>query len=137
MKPTSDSAGTLAKGEDLFRAAYADTLRLWRKRHGAFNQTALSRRAGLSDQAVGSLERAERAVVLEEVLRICAALEIDFHDFLMDVQKRAFQPLAESLRAREGASEEERRAAELVSERAEELISSLAELAGSGLGEGG
>jgi transcriptional regulator with XRE-family HTH domain len=129
MKPTINPTDTLLKGKDLFRTAFGDTLRTWRRRHGKFKQMALSRKAGLPDYAVGSLERGSRTVVLEETIRICEVLEVDLEDFLMDVQKRALQPLVESLRAEAGTSDEERKAVALVSERAEDLIVSLAELA--------
>jgi transcriptional regulator with XRE-family HTH domain len=138
MAPRSHAVEKSGRGEDLLRAAYGDTLRKWRTLQGNLNQTELSRKAGLPDYVVGSLERRQRPLDMEELAKICHALGLGLDRFLEEAHLallHAVQPLAESLRGGEGKAvleghpsrEELRRAADLVFERGKQLFLSLAQ----------
>ena len=125
-KPKVD--GKEVKGEYLLREPYARTLRKWRILRG-FNQAKLVLEAKVPKHVVGSLERCERPIDLEEIVKLCHALKIDPNRFLDEVHslvQRAIEPLDESVRAarvKEGLEElpsgdqELRKALDLVAEK--------------------
>jgi hypothetical protein len=122
------------KPEDPIRQAFATTLRKWRILRDKPHQEDLSHQAGLPGYVVGSLERCERPIYLEEIVKICHALEIDDQRFLDEAHllvQNAAQSLAETLRAgdeNEGlkehrsAEEEFRKAVDLVVEVLKETL---------------
>jgi transcriptional regulator with XRE-family HTH domain len=75
------------KSQQAVCARVAEILRQERVKRGvSMNETAA--RAGLSQQMVSYVERQMRNPTLETLLRIAAALEIDF----VDVMRRAMKP---------------------------------------------
>jgi Helix-turn-helix len=99
------------KPEDPFRQAFATTLRKWRILKNRLPQEELSRKAGLPDYVVGSIERCQRAFSMEEIIRICHALGVGYQEFLDDVYlllQSAAKAVAEGLRV-DNESEERRR----------------------------
>jgi hypothetical protein len=132
MAETSGSAPSSKDEKDeLLRKAYGAMLRKWRKRNGKLKQTALSWKAGLPAYAVGALERGERPIILEEIILICKALDLDTPTLLADVRehlREMVRPIIQDLQPGEGSPAELKRAQDLVSERAETLISSVTEL---------
>jgi transcriptional regulator with XRE-family HTH domain len=65
------------------RQTVAKSVRLFRSKLG-LSQEALAHAAGLHRTYIGSIERAERNVSIDNIERIAKALEVDPHILLMD-----------------------------------------------------
>ncbi len=132
MKPRTEAPDKPEKAEDLLRAAYSDTLRRRRTTHpDKLNQTQLSQKADLPAYVVGGLERGQRTINMEEIIKICHALEVEPARFLDEVHfalQHAVQPLVEGLRhgtAMEGhlsSDQELRKAVDLVGEKLKQIF---------------
>jgi hypothetical protein len=149
MTSKPNAGGKEGKGEDLLRNAFGKTLRRWRTLKGNPNQTELSRRAGLPAYVVGNIERCQRPINLEEVVKICHGLEMDHQQFLDEVNlmlQTEAQPIAESLRVGEGKEglkerpteeEELRKAVDLVLAKLKEVFLSRALAANRSVAQAG
>jgi transcriptional regulator with XRE-family HTH domain len=86
---------------DLFLASLGEVLRRLRKQTG-MSQHVLSIEAGLASNAVGDLERGNRAIQAQELVWICNALSIPVPRFLEEVtaaaQIKAVLPIEGRLR---------------------------------------
>lgn len=85
---------------DLFVDSLIQVLRSRRQRMN-LSQQELSVKAGLSPHVVGNLERGKRTLRAHELVRICAALNVQSSVFLEEVktaQLKALRPIEEELR---------------------------------------
>ena len=82
---------------DLFLKSLGEALRSRRKRK-KLSQQALSIKAGLAANAVGDLERGCRAIQTQELVKICAVLEVPASVFLEEVRASGLNTWIETLR---------------------------------------
>lgn len=137
MRPRTQAPDRPEKEEDLIRAVYGDTLRRRRMTYPEkLSQAQLSQKARLPAYVVGGLERCQRPINMEEIIKICHALEVEPARFLDEVHfalQNAVQPLVEDLRKgtpMEGhlsSDQDLRKAFELVGEKLKQIFLFLAQ----------
>jgi transcriptional regulator with XRE-family HTH domain len=90
------------EGKDVLRVGLGVALRECRKQvEPKLTQAELSARAGLPSNAIGDLERGERAIKGEELKSICKVLGIQLKAFMERVVKEQLRALGEPKSAEE------------------------------------
>lgn len=78
------------------RKKVAEIVFMTRKQKG-FSLRDLAKKTGLSASYLSRLERSERKINLESLVKICEALEIDFQEFINPVQQPEEKSIEEIL----------------------------------------
>jgi len=82
-------------GRRTAKAAFGATIRRLRLEKG-FSQEALAERASLHRTYVGSIERGERNVSLENMLKLAGALSVPLHEVIRATEAHLGLPAASS-----------------------------------------
>jgi transcriptional regulator with XRE-family HTH domain len=86
MAARSRRAGA-AESKDPLRLAIGSVIKTWRSGIRDLTQVALSTKAGLPSNAVGDLERGNRSIEGEELVRICIELDVPVLVFLEELKR--------------------------------------------------
>jgi transcriptional regulator with XRE-family HTH domain len=106
MAARSRKAGGSDESKDPMRLTIGSLIKGRRNQIRDLTQVALSAKAGLPSNAVGELERGNRRLEGEELVRLCIELDVPVDDFLDDFKvalAKSLGPIEQRLRAqREG-----------------------------------